>query len=78
MKITWLGHSCFAVESQGYRIVLGPYKDSSVPVLAPVREEADVDQFTRLCDDVVAYPGSELEFNPKLSKQTAVLRPQNA
>ena len=26
MKITWLGHSCFTVESQGYRIVLDPYK----------------------------------------------------
>ena len=22
MKITWLGHSCFTVESQGYKIVL--------------------------------------------------------
>ena len=25
MKITWLGHSCFCVESEGYRIVLDPY-----------------------------------------------------
>lgn len=41
MKITWLGHSCFTVESQGYRIVLDPYKDGSVPGLAPVRVEAD-------------------------------------
>ena len=37
MKITWLGHSCFTVESQGYRIVLDPYKDGSVPGLAPVQ-----------------------------------------
>ena len=205
MKITWLGHSCFAVESQGYRIVLDPYKDGSVPGLAPVRVEADqvlcshghddhcgtegvslrqggsspftvetigswhddksgakrgpntihslsdgqcrvahlgdlgcdltpeqkeklrnltallvpvggfftinaaqakklaeeiaptvvipmhyrgkgfgypvigeVDKFTKLCDDVVAYPGSELELTPQISKQTAVLKPQNA
>ena len=42
MKITWLGHSCFAVESQGYKIVLDPYQDGSVPGLAPVREEADL------------------------------------
>ena len=42
MKITWLGHSCFTVESQGYKIVLDPYKDGSVPGLAPVREEADL------------------------------------
>lgn len=25
MKITWLGHSCFCVESAGYRVVLDPY-----------------------------------------------------
>ena len=205
MKITWLGHSCFTVESQGYRIVLDPYKDGTVPGLAPVRVEADqvlcshghddhcgtecvslrqgrsfpftvetidtwhddkngakrgpntihilsdgqyrvahlgdlgcdltpgqkeklrhltallvpvggfftinaaqakeladelaptvvipmhyrskgfgypvigkVDKFTKLCDDVVAYPGSELELTPQISKQTAVLKPQNA
>ena len=27
MKITWLGHACFCVESEGYRIVLDPFKD---------------------------------------------------
>ena len=26
MKITWHGHSCFCVESEGYRIVLDPYQ----------------------------------------------------
>ena len=204
MKITWLGHSCFTVESQGYQIVLDPYKDGSVPGLAPVRVEADqvlcshghddhcgtegvslrqgrsfpftvetidtwhddkngakrgpntihilsdgqyrvahlgdlgcdltpeqkdilrnltallipvgghftidaaqakrlanelspavvvpmhyrqagagydvigtVEQFTKLCDDVVTYPGSELELTPQISRQTAVLKPQN-
>ena len=204
MKITWLGHSCFAVESQGYKILLDPYKDGSVPGLVPVREEADrilcshshgdhcgtecvslrqgklspftvvtvdtwhdnkkgalrgpntihilsdgqcriahlgdlgcdltpeqkdrlrnltallipvgghytidaaqakrladelspavtvpmhyrqagvgfdvigtVDQFTKLCDDVVTYSGSELELTPQISRQTAVLKPQN-
>lgn len=41
MKLTWLGHSCFIIESQGYRIVLDPYQDGSVPGLAPVRVEAD-------------------------------------
>ena len=205
MKITWLGHSCFTVESQGYRIVLDPYKDGSVPGLAPVREVADqvlcshghgdhcgtdcvslrqgkpspftvetidtwhdgkkgalrgpntihilsdgqcrvahlgdlgcdltpgqknklrnltallipvgghytidaaqakrladelspvvtvpmhyrqagvgyivigtVKRFTKLCDDVVTYSGSELELTPQISRQTAVLNPQNA
>ena len=25
MNITWLGHSCFLVESGGWRVVLDPY-----------------------------------------------------
>ena len=27
MKLTWLGHSCFAVEQNGYKIILDPYRD---------------------------------------------------
>ena len=27
MKLEWLGHACFALESGGYRIVLDPYHD---------------------------------------------------
>ena len=27
MKLIWLGHACFAVEQEGYRIVLDPYTD---------------------------------------------------
>ena len=41
MNITYLGHSCFKVESQGYSIVLDPYQDGKVPGYAPVRETAD-------------------------------------
>ena len=41
MKITWIGHSCFLIESGGYRIVIDPYEDGSVPGLRPVRVEAD-------------------------------------
>lgn len=41
MKLTWLGHSCFTIESQGYLIVLDPYQDGSVPGLVPVRVEAN-------------------------------------
>lgn len=41
MNITWLGHSCFKVESQGCQIILDPYQDGSVPGLGPVREQAD-------------------------------------
>ncbi len=41
MKITWLGHSCFKLESQGYSVILDPYQDGKVPGYAPLREEAD-------------------------------------
>lgn len=41
MKITWIGHSCFKVEKNGYTIVIDPYKDGSVPGLFPVNESAD-------------------------------------
>lgn len=27
MIITWLGHACFALESEGYRLVIDPYRD---------------------------------------------------
>ena len=27
MKITWLGHACFLLESGGYRVILDPFKD---------------------------------------------------
>ena len=40
MKITWLGHSCFRVETEDYAIVLDPYGDGAVPGLLPVRETA--------------------------------------
>lgn len=41
MKITYLGHSCFRVESQGWAIVLDPYGADSVPGYRPVQETAD-------------------------------------
>ena len=41
MKITWIGHSCFKIEKNGYSIVTDPYSDGSVPGLAPVRVTAN-------------------------------------
>ena len=38
MKLTWLGHSCFLIEQDGYRIVLDPYTD--VAGHADVKTEA--------------------------------------
>lgn len=39
MTITWLGHSCFILESGGFRALLDPYRD--VRGLADVETEAD-------------------------------------
>jgi L-ascorbate metabolism protein UlaG (beta-lactamase superfamily) len=39
--ITWLGHSCFALEEKGYRIILDPYLDGTIPGYKPLRVEAD-------------------------------------
>ena len=33
MKIIWLGHACFAVESGGYRLILDPYTMDTYPPL---------------------------------------------
>ncbi len=41
MTVTWLGHSCFKVESQGYSIILDPYADGYVQGLKPLRASAD-------------------------------------
>ena len=42
ITLTWLGHSCFTVETEGYKVVLDPFQDGSVPGLSPIREEADL------------------------------------
>ena len=41
MKITWIGHSCFRVETKDWSLVLDPYADGSVPGYRPVRERAN-------------------------------------
>lgn len=40
IRITWLGHACFLLESQDYRIVLDPYEDQKVPGYGTVRQQA--------------------------------------
>lgn len=40
MIITWLGHSCFKIDKDGYIVIFDPYGDGTVPGLSPVREEA--------------------------------------
>lgn len=41
MTLTYLGHSCFLVESQGYQILFDPYEPDSVPGYRPISAQAD-------------------------------------
>lgn len=41
MTITYLGHSCFALESKEYKVILDPYQPDSVPGYRPLHEEAE-------------------------------------
>ncbi len=36
ITVQWLGHSCFALTADGYRIVVDPYKPGSVPGYEPL------------------------------------------
>ena len=40
MTITWIGHSCFKVENDGYVVIFDPTEDNYVPGITPVREKA--------------------------------------
>lgn len=41
MKITYLGHSCFKFEKNGFALIIDPYKAGSVPGYAPLKENAN-------------------------------------
>lgn len=41
MKITYLGHSCFKFEKDGFALIVDPYKAGSVPGYAPLKETAN-------------------------------------
>ena len=41
MKITYLGHSCFKFEKDGFAMIIDPYQAGSVPGYAPLKENAN-------------------------------------
>ena len=42
LKLTWLGHACFALEAENYRILLDPYAPDYVPGLGRVETSANL------------------------------------
>ena len=40
IRITWLGHACFLLESDGYSVLVDPYADHKVPGYGILRQEA--------------------------------------
>ncbi len=42
MKLTWIGHACFKLESEDGSIIFDPYKDNCVVGLNNIREKADL------------------------------------
>lgn len=38
MKLTWIGHSCFKVEKDGFVTMIDPCEDGNVPGFLPVQK----------------------------------------
>lgn len=51
MKITWLGHACFKIESNGSSVVIDPFDAAMIPGYPEVKEEADLVLVTHEHDD---------------------------
>ena len=41
IKVSWLGHSCVCIEKEGYKIVIDPYQDGTVPGYMDLRVDAN-------------------------------------
>ncbi len=41
LKLTYFGHACFALEAEGYRVLLDPYSPDYVPGLGTLEVSAD-------------------------------------
>ena len=51
MKVTWLGHACFKIESNGSSVVIDPYNNEKLPGYPELHEEADKVLVTHEHDD---------------------------
>ncbi|MBQ1490640.1 MAG: MBL fold metallo-hydrolase [Blautia sp.] len=42
MELRWLGHSCFVLEMDGYKVIFDPFTEGSVPGIPAIHEEVDL------------------------------------
>ena len=42
ISLRWLGHSCFVLEQDDFKVIFDPFTEGSVPGLAPIKEEVDL------------------------------------
>lgn len=89
VRITYLGHACFMLESNGFRVVIDPYKDGMVDGLPPLKVEAntvygshshaDHNWFdaVSLVDSSEAVPYSLTEYETPHDDQSGKLRGMN-
>lgn len=89
VKIQYLGHACFMLESNGYRTVIDPYGDGMIPGLPNLKVEAEavfcshghgdhhfLDAVT-LCDTQALAPYSVEEFDTPHDDKDGTLRGRN-
>ena len=80
MKLTWLGHSCFKIEENGFTLILDPYSNDTVPGYRNLKEEADMVEspvilrYIRLMSALSDRQG----ISRKLMKRNAGLRAQES
>ncbi len=79
MKIKWLAHASFLIESEGLRIITDPYEPNDVMNLPPITESADI--VIRSSDDDKAHcfvgtipPGFELVTATDIVKTGATVK----
>ncbi len=65
MKITWLGHACFAISAGDYRIIVDPYEENYVPGCVLGEQEADAVYCSHFHGDHGNKDGIKLRKNTK-------------
>lgn len=69
VKLRWLGHSCFRVESGDFAVILDPFAPGSVPGYRDIHETADLvlcshEHGDHNCREAVTVPEGKSKENP--------------